>query len=824
MRKKNETEAIFMQEILVRTKGNASAKGKPKVYFACHSGDLGETFDRVCADLFEAADCAVYYTADMAEELPMETREIDLGRMNLFVFPVTQQFLTEPNRAHDSDLAFAKRENKPILPLMFGAGLDQLYARSENFGKRQYLTPGVTDPTAIPYAEKLKKYLEEVLLDADTVGSICRAFDARMFLSYRKADRAYANALMRRIHADPRYRFTSIWFDEFLTPGEAFDDEIVRAIRSSDLFLLAVTPTLLENAADGKPNYVVTHEYPSAKRAADAKQHSALVILPVCMKKLHFKERFTLRRKFPGLPGCVDFDDSEELEDVLRVRFQPPVRKAGDDPEHLYLIGLAYLNGIRVECDAARGVKMLTQAGELGHLKAMLKLCELYHKGDHVPLDWRKEAEWREKLYLRLRKANGENDPLTLTCLNNLALTLDLCGDYRRALELNENLYAVRCRVLGEEHPDTLTTLSNLGMAYSRVGEQQRAKEVKEKAYAICRRVLGENHPTTLTALSNLAVTYRALGSTTESDHLKTACETAEKAYKVRCETLGEEHPDTLMSLNNLAVTCSELGDHSRALELYEKAYALRCKVLGKNHPDTLSGLSDLAVERALTGDRRGSHALLEQIFAADLETLGEEHPGTVEVMKKLASSAGELGDYRREAELNEKLLPIFRRTVGEGHPDTLTCINRLAIAYGNLGRTREAKELFETGYGLRRRYLGEENPGTLIGLSNLVSVSIEAGDYSLAIGMGEAGLPLFRKVCGEEHPDTVNFSCCLAEAYAGAGEAEKALDLCERIAFGSICPSYPIARRAARIYIRLGKHDKASEALKRGRMGDTTA
>ena len=41
------------------------------------------------------------------------------------------------------------------------------------------------------------------------------AFDAYIFLSYRKKDRRYANELMRLIHNNPECRDIAIWFDEF---------------------------------------------------------------------------------------------------------------------------------------------------------------------------------------------------------------------------------------------------------------------------------------------------------------------------------------------------------------------------------------------------------------------------------------------------------------------------------------------------------------------------------------------------------------------------------------------------------------------------------
>ncbi|MBO5868835.1 MAG: hypothetical protein J6Q54_08010, partial [Oscillospiraceae bacterium] len=61
-----------MINILCRTKGNASPKGKPRVYFTCHPQDFEKYFDRICEDLFKTQDCAVYYTENMEQLLENE--------------------------------------------------------------------------------------------------------------------------------------------------------------------------------------------------------------------------------------------------------------------------------------------------------------------------------------------------------------------------------------------------------------------------------------------------------------------------------------------------------------------------------------------------------------------------------------------------------------------------------------------------------------------------------------------------------------------------------------------------------------------------------
>ena len=255
-----------MATFLFKTKGNSTPERKPRVYFTCHPEDFDKYFEKICEDIFQTHDCAIFYTETMTEEIEEKYKESDLGQMNLFVIPVTFKLLSQPNRAMDSDFRYAQEKHIPALPIMMEPGLDAVYARKDKFGEKQYLDPYAQDATAISYAEKLKKYLEAVLISDETAARVRKAFDAYIFLSYRKKDRHYANELMKLIHSHPEYRDIAIWYDEFLTPGESFRENIERMMQDSKLFTLLVTPNLLEYV-DGQPNYVMAHEYPDAKAA-----------------------------------------------------------------------------------------------------------------------------------------------------------------------------------------------------------------------------------------------------------------------------------------------------------------------------------------------------------------------------------------------------------------------------------------------------------------------------------------------------------------------------------------------------------------------------
>lgn len=364
-------------------------KGRPRVYFTCHPEDFDLYFEKIKEDILKTHDCTIYYTEDMMEALDQADLETDLGRMNLFVVPVTFRLLTQPNRAMDFDLAYAKEKNIPILPFMMEPDIDEFYSRPEKFGERQYLNPCSHDVTEIRYEDKLKKYLESVLISDEMVKRIQAAFDTYIFLSYRKKDRRHANELMKLIHKNPRCRDIAIWYDEFLTPGDSFLENIQKALEKSEVFALLVTPSLLEDQSNGQPNFVMAEEYPAARRASKD-------ILPAEMERTDMD---ALRAKFEELPDCVDPRNDAAFNARLLQSIERIAKSSNDDdPEHNFLIGLAYLEGIDVEVDQARAGSMIIGAAEAELPEAMEKLIHMYTDGVGVQCDQEKTAHWSQKL------------------------------------------------------------------------------------------------------------------------------------------------------------------------------------------------------------------------------------------------------------------------------------------------------------------------------------------------------------------------------------------------------------------------------------------
>ncbi|MBR3767766.1 MAG: tetratricopeptide repeat protein [Clostridia bacterium] len=762
-----------MASIKVEIKNKADIDRKPRVYFTCHPDDFDKYFRKICDDIFRSHDCAIYYTEDMTELFAEEDKETDLGRNNLFVIPVTFKLLSTPNRAMDEDFPYAIKEHIPVLPIMLEPGIDVLYSRPDKFGELQYLNPYSTDLTEISYEEKLKKYLESVLISDELAQRVRAAFDAYIFLSYRKKDRRYANELMRIIHSNPECLDIAIWFDEFLTPGENFKENIEKMLDDCKLFTLLVTPHLSEKVIDenGKErdNYIISTELPLAQKK---KKEKGTEIFAVEMEDTD--------RNFLATININDYVNSKD-EENFRSRLLESISKIAvsgndNDPEHNFLIGLAYLDGIDVEVDRERGLALITSAAEAGLPEAMRKLHNMYYEGIGVKINYRKAVKWCEHLADYYKQQYGKEHPDTLTYLNNLAVIYGKLGDYRKAFVLTEKVYALRCKKLGKNHPDTLTSQSNMASIYGELGDLQKELRLNEKVYTLRCKFPGEEHPDTLTTLNNLASTYGDLG-----DYQK-ALELNQKAYTVSCKILGEEHPNTLTSLNNLAFTYRDLGYYQKALEQARKAYALRCTSLGQEHPDTLTSLGNLALIYSNLGDKKKALKVNETSYALHCKVLGEEHPDTLLSLNNLAIFYSKLGNQKKALELNKKAYSLRCKVLGEENPVTLVSQGNLALTYKMLGNYQKAVELTEKSYALSCELLGEEHPSTLISLSNLAVIYGNLGDHQKALELNEKSYVLHCKVLGEEHPNTHTSMKNLACSYGKIGKYHKENELRERL------------------------------------------
>jgi TIR domain/Tetratricopeptide repeat len=170
-------------------------------------------------------------------------------------------------------------------------------------------------------------------------------------------------------------------------------------------------------------------------------------------------------------------------------------------------------------------------------------------------------------------------------------------GRYRQALKVDELTLAASQRMLGDDHPVTLTSMYNLADTYRHLSRLEEARQLHQQTLAARRRVLGPDDPHTLASMNNLAETYRHLHRLEEGRQLH------EQTLAARRRVLGDDDRDTLASMSNVAETYRHLSRLEEARQLHQQAVTGRRRVLGDDHPDTLGSMNNLAEVRRLLGE-----------------------------------------------------------------------------------------------------------------------------------------------------------------------------------------------------------------------------
>lgn len=759
----------------LEVRSNGKSVGKIKIYFTCHPADFYKTFEGICRDILKTKDCAIYYKKDMEQILSLDDKEMLLKKMVLFVVPITKRLLETHNPVMDDEIIFARESGIAILPIMYeNQNLDLLYRKSSNFGTLQYLEPFSNDLTEIPYTEKLKKYLNKVLVNDETIDRIKKNFAAYIFLSYRKKDRKFVDRLMRTIHTKKQYYDIAIWYDEFLNPGEQFDQEIERKLKESQLFLLMVTNNLVN-----EENYVQKIEYPMAK--SEHKQ-----ILSIKMEKIDIEE---LNRQYVQIPECVDINEKEKIERKLSECIK---LYNNENPEHSYLIGLAYLEGIDVEVDKARAVKLITGAAEKRLLEAIEKIGEIYFYGNGVNIDYEKALFWKEKKYDFYIEEYGKQSGYAIDSLLDIANVYERIGDYKKvlqvckeawntyerssdknelrlwqvkgdlslayakngyykeALDLENSIYELKRKKLGRNAKETIASLSKIAEFYRKLGNYKMALELQEHAYEGMLEEQGEENLETMQTLSLLSGAYEDMGNYTK------ALELQKKVHKIRCNILGEENIKTVLSLGTLSIIYTKQKNYKKALELQQKVYSVYRKILGDRHPDTLICLSNLGSIYGELGQYNEGLKLQKAAYRNSCDILGREHPETLISMGNLSVAYFENKNYKKALEMQEIIWKINCKIFGEQYPNSIISLSNLAVMFGETGSLKKALKLQKKAYDLSCNILGREHPETLTCLNNLVIVYIKMKNYKEALELQKEVYELNKKMVGEEHPNTL--------------------------------------------------------------------
>lgn len=690
-----------MAELKYKTRGNSEPDDKPRVYFTCHPSDFDSCFPIAAQDILKRQNCAIFYRNPQAD-YDKEDLLSRLTSMQLFVIPVTEQLLNGSCLTLDLEFPFALEQKIPVLPVFLqklDPGTKSSLAGRFNqipFGQsctNMQILDKYPDPTAISYDEKLTGYLSSHLIGDELSQKIRAAFDAYIFLSYRKKNRKQATELMHLIHENPDCQSIAIWYDEFLNPGESFTDSIAHALGSCSLFALCVTPDILEPG-----NFVRKEEIPEALNQGKR-------ILPIEMSRLDSCQRTELKSSFPALPECVDPRDSASFAQTLSHTIrQLAITPHSHTPQHNFFIGLAYLGGISVEVDRSRAVELISGAADAGLPDAVRQLVRMYRYGNGVDRDPSKGTYWQQTL-VRLMKQAYHQEPSVengLACCDALMDLGDYYHELRRQKEAADAFLEAKafCESLASttESDFVRTKLSVICWNLGRICYDERDLGLAERYF---QEATSQNaSPESLQGLNMTGSMLLGLGNIYE---LQKRLDQAEDAYLQAFHIFRKlSQAKTEAPVLNLAESCLNLGDIYHMRNQVKKAENILLK--GLNACRQLceeSGSMDSKTELALLYERLGHLYYRERHYREAeyhyqqetllLETLLKE-AGTITIrsnlfhcLSKRADLAKAQNQWEEAKKLYEdscKLAQELYRETGES-PDIG---EHLAVAYDKLG------------------------------------------------------------------------------------------------------------------------------------------
>ena len=746
-----------------KTKGNAEPWGKARVYFTCHPDDFAKYFDQLSEDLLDVQDCAIYYTADMSTLPPLDEMEVDLCRMNLFVIPVTYKFMTSNNRALQIDCQIAKKYNIPILPLVVEDDLDDYYYNT--FGTKHYIKPFSHDQTEVPYKQKLKAFLESTigLINEGTIQKVHEAFSARAFLSYRKKDRIFANTLINKIHSKHALQALSIWYDEFLRPGEDFNNNIHKVMDDSNLILLLITPNVVN-----EPNFVQREEYPLAKSLGKK------IIPAIAMDT----DPTNLTRQFPDMPSGVDINATNELlNNILNSIEESNLLSTWDDPNRCFLIGLAYLYGIDNEVNSDLAVSFFTTAANKGHEDSIAMLYSLYTEGIGVAIDYDEALDWAKMLVKVRQNLYGRNHKDTLKALSILSTAHINCGNYAESIQVLIELYEIQRDLLGEVHQDTLRTLHNLATAYDSDGNREYASDLFGKAYFLRQETLGDDHHETLTSL---------FGYASSLDDYPLALALLNKAYDSFCRLKGETSIEALSTLMNISGVYIKKGEYKKASDLLKATYFELRKSVGEKHPKTLDALDSFIVATLTLEKYEEALDYAYELFSARTEVLGEHHPLTIRSYVLLATIFSYSGNYKDAIAMGDLAYKEYSERFGENHPEAIksliVIINAYARSYADNNDYTKAIEYRQKKFVLESKLYGENDYRSLRTLADISMDYVALKDYEKAREFQEIVYNRRYDTLGPKDPATLDILLNYAISSAMLGYVSKALTIVQSV------------------------------------------
>ena len=288
------------------------------------------------------------------------------------------------------------------------------------------------------------------------------------------------------------------------------------------------------------------------------------------------------------------------------------------------------------------------------------------------------EARYNSALELS-RDLHGEGSLAVADAHAGIAKVLGLKNRAAEVTALLEQVLAVRGEQLGDQHPLVLETLNELAVWSHNALDYAGAARIFTDLLQRQRQVLGPDHIDLTVTLYNLATALERQGRTSEAEErLAEAWQLAERS--------APETPRAGKILMLQGLLRERVDDVAGAATLYQQALALRRRLFGADHAETVTALLRLGLLWAKAGDERAEPLLREALEVSTRLQLGDQAPAYL--------ALGELALATNRPQVAASELRRALTVVDSGNAWLSGIVElRLAQALQRLGRRGEALE-----------------------------------------------------------------------------------------------------------------------------------
>ena len=260
---------------------------KKKVFISAHPADRYGVIEQICATVESTGSHTPIYNDVPSDAGPSLPPEVDV-----IVILATVKYFTWSNSGYVSEYFPSVLRGIRVIPILLEGGQNTVDLVNMRLGKIQYIDASESLEFAL---DALRAHLtaEERVVDRSLPS---------VFISYRRGDRETLHEIVRTVEESEEGRQVNLWYDEVIAPGENYSKSIMRELCDCDLFILLVTPRVLE-----PKNYVHRVEFQEARKRGKR-------IIAIEAEKT---DRRALTEMYEGLPRIVSLKQIDALRAVL---------------------------------------------------------------------------------------------------------------------------------------------------------------------------------------------------------------------------------------------------------------------------------------------------------------------------------------------------------------------------------------------------------------------------------------------------------------------------------------------------------------------------